>query len=90
MKDKSTLSEIAVFVAGRKYPLLVEAQEEETIRDLVKTINTEIEELHARYASKLSKQDILAMLLLTYAKKLTDTHAELDTFHQWLARLDEI
>ncbi len=60
---------IDIEIAGRNYPLLVEKDEEVEILKLVSHLNIEILEMQSRYGAKLNKQDILAMLLLTYAKK---------------------
>ncbi len=90
MKENKNFYEIAVLVAGRKYPLVVSADEEAAVREIVKELNTQIDETHARYASRLGKQDIMAMLLLTYAKDLADAKARLQTVEAWLERLDDL
>ena len=67
---------ISVQLAGRQYPLTVTAEEREIVQGLVAKLNTEYDELHHRFASKLGKQDLLSMLLLTYAKKLHDAEQQ--------------
>lgn len=67
---------ISVQLAGRQYPLTVTAEEREVVQGLVAILNTEYDELHHRFASKLNKQDLLSMLLLTYAKKLHDAQQQ--------------
>ncbi len=63
---------IDIEIAGRSYPILVEKEEEIEVLKLVQHLNNEIVEMQARYGTKLNKQDIMAMLLLTYAKKAQD------------------
>jgi cell division protein ZapA len=63
---------VDIELAGKSYPVLVEKEEETMLLDLVKQINDEITDMQRRYGSKLNKQDILSMLLLTYAKKFKD------------------
>jgi cell division protein ZapA (FtsZ GTPase activity inhibitor) len=88
--SKESLYEINVLIAGRKYPLVVNTKEEESVRELVKLLNQEIDEMHARYASRLSKQDIMAMLLLTYGKNLIEMNQKMADFEKQLARLDDL
>jgi cell division protein ZapA (FtsZ GTPase activity inhibitor) len=83
------LHTINVEVAGRSYPVFVSEEEEMTVRDLAANLNLEIEDLHKRYANKLSKADILAMLLLTYAKKHHDATAS-DAQNRLSDKLDEL
>lgn len=70
--SKEKLRSVDVEIAGRTYPIFVSEEEEKEVLDMVKHLNLEIKEVHSRYANKLSKQDVLAMLLMTYAKKLRD------------------
>jgi hypothetical protein len=51
---------------------LVEKEEEALIFNLAEQLNDEISDLQRRYGNKLNKQDILSMLLFTYAKKFID------------------
>lgn len=69
MSDENLLN-IPVVIAGRTYPVLVAEEELDSIQQINKKLDKEFADLHQRYANKLSKQDILAMLLLTYAKDL--------------------
>ncbi len=87
---KESLYEIHVLIAGRKYPLMVSTQEEDSVRELVRNLNSQIDELHARYASRLSKQDIMAMLLLTYGKELMEMQHKLADFEQYLDQLNDL
>ena len=70
--SKDDLMTIPVVLAGRTYPVLVAEEEVESIQIVQKTLTQEFLDLQSRYANKLNKQDILAMLLLTYAKNLHD------------------
>lgn len=70
--SKENLHSIKVEIAGRSYPLFVTDKEREAILLLGEKINEEINDLHARYANSLVKQDIMAMLLLTYGKKMQE------------------
>jgi cell division protein ZapA len=63
---------IDIEIAGRSYPILVEKEEEIEVLKLVQHLNNQIVEMQARYGTKLNKQDIIAILLLTYAKKTQD------------------
>lgn len=71
MKDEQ-LNNIDVEIAGRVYPVLVNEEEEKNVRALAKQLNREIDEMYSRYVNKLNKQDVMSMLLLTYAKKVQD------------------
>ena len=71
MKDEQ-LNNIDVEIAGRVYPVLVNEEEEKNVRALAKQLNREIDEMYSRYVNKLNKQDVMSMLLLTYAKKVKD------------------
>ena len=64
--------EIEIEIAGKTYPVLVEKEEEALIFNLAEQLNDEINDLQRRYGNKLNKQDILSMLLFTYAKKFID------------------
>lgn len=62
--------EIPLTLAGRNYPVMVTPQEEPTIREICQQLNARVDLLQNKYGSRLTKQDILAMLLLTHAKDL--------------------
>lgn len=70
--------EIPVSLAGRKYPVLATPEEVEYIHLINEQLQAEFDDLKARYSNKLNNQDILAMLLLTYAKNLYDEKAKQD------------
>lgn len=92
--SSSKLINLPFQLAGKTYPLLVAPEEVEAIRQLEAQLQRELDGLQARYGSNLSKQDLLAMLLITYAQKVaelsqnTDAVAVHDKIHTLLARLD--
>jgi len=73
------LTNIDVKLAGRTYPVLADINDKEDIYQLNEQLNQEFDQLYKKYASKLNKQDILAMLLFKYAKKLLDTQQGSDS-----------
>jgi hypothetical protein len=69
MSDNNLLN-VSVTLAGRTYPILVSETEVDSIEKINAKLNEEFLALKTQYANKLNEQDILAMLLLTYAKNL--------------------
>jgi len=69
MSDDKLLN-ISVTLAGRTYPVLATEQEAKNLAFINEQLNEEFLDLQSRYMNKLNNQDILAMLLLTYAKDL--------------------
>lgn len=57
---------IKINIADRMYPLRVEMEEEEIIRQAAKLINDRIKEFQENYAVR-DKQDLLSMCVLHYA-----------------------
>lgn len=57
---------IKINIADRIYPLRVEMEEEEIIRQAAKLINDRIKEFQENYAVR-DKQDLLSMCVLHYA-----------------------
>jgi cell division protein ZapA (FtsZ GTPase activity inhibitor) len=76
--NKDNLLTIPVVLAGRTYPVLVTQDEVESVKLINQQLNKEFLELQNRYANKLNKQDILSMLLLTYAKDLLEERQKTD------------
>ena len=85
---------ITVLIAGRPYPLKIKAEDEVSIRKIVKEVNEKINQFQLSYIKK-DKQDCLSMTLLTYAvdlhkaqtdKELTPGADLSDKIHQ----LDEL
>lgn len=66
---------ITVLIAGRPYPLKIKANDEHTIRKIVKDVNEKINKFQLNYIKK-DKQDCLAMTLLTYAVDLQKAEAD--------------
>lgn len=76
--NEDNLLTIPVVLAGRTYPVLVTEDEIESVKSINEQLNKEFLDLQNRYANKLNKQDILAMLLLTYAKDLHEEQKQTD------------
>lgn len=55
---------LEVTIAGRRYPLMINANEQERIHKVVKELNNAITEFKVRYNDK-DTQDHMAMTLLT-------------------------
>jgi cell division protein ZapA (FtsZ GTPase activity inhibitor) len=76
--NEDNLLTIPVVLAGRTYPVLVTQEEVESVKLINQQLNKEFSDLQGRYANKLNKQDILSMLLLTYAKNLQEERQQTD------------
>lgn len=70
---------IDIELAGRSYPVLLDKTEELALIELIQQLNNDIAELQRRYGTKLDKQDILAMLLITYATKAKEFENNLES-----------
>lgn len=66
---------IKVIVAGRTYPLTVNKNEEEIIKNAAEEINKSIKVLQDSYAVK-DMQDLLAMTALQYGAKMSVNKSE--------------
>lgn len=64
------LKQLSVALAGRSYPVLITADEVAQVKVIEQTLNDSFNELKRHYGNQLNRQDLLAMLLLTYAKDL--------------------
>ena len=62
---------IKIVIAGRNYPLTINEDEEELIRNAVNDINTNVNRLQENYAVK-DMQDLLAMTSLQLATRPND------------------
>lgn len=69
------MQNITVKIAGREFPLEIEAEKEERIRDAVARINTEIDALQYDYRG-VELSEILRVVLLSEEKKLVDLESE--------------
>jgi cell division protein ZapA len=74
MDDKLS---IRVNVADRYYPLKVERENEERIRNAARMINEKVLQYKQRYTDK-DVQDFLAMAALQYVIKLTEEEEKLE------------
>ena len=87
---------INVVVAGRSFPVKVTEQEEKSVRNIEKDINSKIQEYRKKYTDK-DKLDLVIMVLLTQAFELdkiqslendiSQTHAQIDTLESILDQL---
>jgi cell division protein ZapA len=68
VQDKE-MKHITVLIAGRPYPLKIDAADEPKIRKIVKEVNDKINRFQLTYTNK-DKQDCISMALLTYAVDL--------------------
>lgn len=66
MEATQEMISITVLIAGRPYPLKIQAANESAIRKVVKEINDQVNRFQIAYTTK-DKQDCLAMVALTYA-----------------------
>jgi cell division protein ZapA len=60
------IKSIQVMIAGRSYPLKIQAIDEPGIVKVADTLNAKIRQFQSKYAH-LDQQDFLSMALLTYA-----------------------
>lgn len=67
MSEKS----VKITIAGRTYPLTVDAKEEQSVLDAASRINERVAQLEQTYLVK-DKQDLLAMTALQFASKYLD------------------
>lgn len=87
---------INVVVAGRSFPVKVTEEEEKSVRNIEKDINSKIQEYRKKYTDK-DKLDLVIMVLLTQAFELdkiqslkddiSQAHAQLDTLESTLDQL---
>ncbi len=88
----SDTRQITVLIAGRPYPLKIKADDEATIRQIVKDLNEKVNHFQLTYPNR-DKQDCLALVLLTYAVDLFKTGdattQEQDQLTQ-LSKIDQI
>jgi len=67
--EEQESKQITVVIAGRPYPLKIQAEDEAAIRRIVKEVNEKINRFQLTYTDK-DKQDCLSMAVLTYAVDL--------------------
>lgn len=71
MSEKS----VKITIAGRTYPLTVDAKEEKAVMDAAQRINDRVDQLEKTYLVK-DKQDLLAMTALQFASQYLDNKAK--------------
>lgn len=92
MQDQH-LHNLNLLIAGRNYPVSVTETELPVVQALAKQINEGFDDLKRRYAGKLSNQDILAMMLLTYAQQLhnlQEQNLDLQLLNESIDHLDNL
>lgn len=86
------IKSIKIMIAGRSFPLKIEAHKEKAVLQVVKDLNSKINKFQLDYA-KTSKEDILSMVLLTYAMDLNEASSgksDFSVFQDALNEVDEI
>jgi len=86
------IKSIKIMLAGRSFPLKIEEHKEEAVLQVVKDLNSKINKFQLDY-TKASKEDILSMVLLTYAMDLNEAssgQSDLSVFQDALTEVDEI
>jgi len=86
---------INVVVAGRTFPVKVTEEEEKSVRNIEKDINSKIQEYRQKYADK-DKLDLVIMVLLQQSLELdkiqsleediSQAHAQIDTLESTIDR----
>jgi cell division protein ZapA (FtsZ GTPase activity inhibitor) len=71
MSEKS----VKITIAGRTYPLTVDAKEEQAVIDAAKSINDRVAQLEKTYLVK-DKQDLLAMTALQFASQYLNSKSK--------------
>ena len=87
---------INVVIAGRSFPVKVTEEEEKSVRNIEKDINSQVQEFQQKYTDK-DKLDLVIMVLLTKAFELdkiqslkddiSQAHAQIDTLESTLDQL---
>jgi cell division protein ZapA (FtsZ GTPase activity inhibitor) len=86
MGEKSVI----ITIAGRTYPITVEAREEAFVNEAVTSINEHVSHLESRFAVQ-DKQDLLAMTALQFATQYLEAKsAAIDDKDGLTASLNEI
>lgn len=67
--DEPELKTITVHIAGKSFPIRIEAVDELAIRQIEKEVNDKVNQLQISYKTK-DKLDYLCMIALTYAVDL--------------------
>ena len=88
--DNKELKKIVATVNGKKFPLKVEVDNEVAVLEAIKELNSRINQYQLKFTNK-PKEDILTMVLLTYAVDLQKANKEETSISSdFIAKLDEI
>ncbi len=80
---------INVVVAGRSFPVKVTEEEEKSVRNIEKDINSQVREFQQKYTDK-DKLDLVIMVLLTKAFELDKIQSLEDDISQAHAQIDTL
>lgn len=80
---------INVVVAGRSFPVKVTEEEEKSVRNIEKDINSKVREFQQKYTDK-DKLDLVIMVLLTKAFELDKIQSLEDDIRQAHAQIDTL
>ncbi|HEU4717793.1 MAG TPA: cell division protein ZapA [Bacteroidia bacterium] len=75
-KDKMGEKSVKITIAGRAYPLKVNASEEAFVNDAARRINERLIQLESKYSVK-DKQDLLAMTALQFATQYLEAQQKI-------------
>ncbi len=88
--DNKELKKIVAAVDGKTFPLKVEEENESAVLEAVKELNSRINQYQLKFTNK-PKEDILTMVLLTYAVDLQKAYKDgSSTSSDFESKLDEI
>lgn len=80
---------INVVIAGRSFPVKVTEEEEKTVRNIEKDINSQVREYQQKYTDR-DKLDLVLMVLLTKAFELDKIQSLEEDIRQAHAQLDTL
>lgn len=81
---------VKITIAGRVYPITIEAKEETYVLDAAKRINERVSKLESQFSVK-DKQDLLAMTALQFATQYLEAQSKvLDDKDGLLAVLSDV
>ena len=78
-----------VVIAGRTYPLRVKSGDEDSIQQVVDSLNEKVRDFQLTYINK-DVQDCLAMALLTYAVELQKQTQKEETSDDLVKKVDQL
>ena len=80
---------VKINIAGRSYPIKVDAAEEAFVLDAAKRINERVDQIAAGFIVK-DKQDLLALTALQFVSQYLETQAQAIDQEGLLASLSEV